>query len=367
MGNALPSVRTSMAGDLLRKISDVKFHPESGQTGLVYSPKTSTNAGRQVFLKREDQQLTFSFKIRGAFNKMAHMKPSTIRHGVIAASAGNHAQGVAISANHFGVPATLVMPVHTPTVKIRGVQRLGAEVLLQGATFQDSYQLADRISKWRKLAFIHPYDDLDVIAGQAQIGVEILAQMPQKPAAVFVPVGGGGLLAGIAAAIKTASPATHVYGVEPASAASMTQAFRAGGPVALEKVGTFCDGAAVTKVGERTFALARKWVDGLITVTTQEICSAIVDVFSDHKTALEPAGALAVAGINKLASQRRGPEGPWVAVASGANVDFATLKDVLRMSGRRAPLEPLGAYLGEENHVSRVYSKKSIRLDRRTA
>ena len=273
-------------------------------------------------------QSVFSFKLRGAYNKMSGLSEAVRMRGVIAASAGNHAQGVALAAQRLGCPAVIVMPVTTPRIKVDAVIALGAEVVIIGDAFDEAYAHAKTLEKKRKLTFVHPYDDPEVIAGQGTIGMEILRQHPRPVHAIFVPVGGGGLIAGIAAYVKRVRPEIRIIGVEPIDADAMTRSLKAGRRATLAHVGLFADGVAVKRVGAETFRLARLYVDEMITVDTDAICAAIKDVFEDTRSILEPAGALSVAGA-KAYAQRTGVKGEaLVAIASGANTNFDRLRFV---------------------------------------
>jgi threonine dehydratase len=273
-------------------------------------------------------QPVFSFKCRGAYNKMVNLPARALARGVIASSAGNHAQGVALAAQKLGCAAVIVMPTTTPKIKFDAVKARGAEVHLHGDTYDEAYAEARRLERSRKLAFVHPYDDPDVIAGQGTIGMEILRQATQPLDAVFVAVGGGGLISGIASYIKRLRPSVKVIGVEPVDADAMARSLKAGRRIVLDHVGLFADGVAVKQVGEETFRLCRELLDGMILVDTDQICAAIKDVFEDTRTILEPAGALAIAGA-KAYVERTGVRGKrLVAVASGANTNFDRLRFV---------------------------------------
>jgi threonine dehydratase len=278
-----------------------------------------------VLLKREDLQPVFSFKLRGAYNKMVRLSATELDRGVIAASAGNHAQGVALAAQKLGCRAVIVMPVTTPEVKVRSVAARGAEVVLHGDTYDEAQSRARQLEAERELTFIHPFDDPDVIAGQGTIAMEILRQVSPPPDAIYVAVGGGGLIAGIASYVKSLWPRVEVIGVEPVDAATMTRSLAAGDRVRLESVGLFADGVAVKQVGEHTFALAQRYVDRMLTVDTDAICAAIKDVFEDTRSILEPAGALAIAGLKADVDARRLSGHTLVAVACGANMNFDRL------------------------------------------
>jgi threonine dehydratase len=314
-----------LASAYLQRILRARVYDVAIESPLDPAPNLSRRLDNQVLLKREDLQPVFSFKLRGAYNKMVGLTAEERARGVIAASAGNHAQGVALAAQKLGCSAVIVMPVTTPEVKVRSVAARGAEVVLHGDTYDEAYAEARRLEGERGLHFIHPFDDPEVIAGQGTIGLEILRQCSEPPDAIYVAVGGGGLIAGIAAYVKSLWPRLQVIGVEPVDADAMTRSLAAGERVRLEQVGLFADGVAVRQVGEQTFALARQYVDAMVTVDTDEICAAIKDVFEDTRSILEPAGALAVAGMKKDV-QRRGLRGrTLVAVACGANMNFDRL------------------------------------------
>ena len=321
-----------MKNDYLERILKARVYDVALETPLEVAPNLSARLGNRVLLKREDMQPVFSFKCRGAYNKMVNLPAAALARGVIASSAGNHAQGVALAAQKLGCSATIVMPSTTPKIKIDAVKARGAEVILHGDTYDEAYAEASRLRRSRRLSFVHPYDDPDVIAGQGTIGMEIVRQSSQPLHAVFVPVGGGGLISGIASYIKRLRPSVKVIGVEPVDADAMARSLKAGRRVALDHVGLFADGVAVKQVGELTFRLCRELVDGMVLVDTDQICAAIKDVFGDTRTVLEPAGALAVAGA-KAYVERTGIRGKrLVAVASGANTNF----DRLRFIAERA-------------------------------
>jgi threonine dehydratase len=321
-----------MKNDYLERILKARVYDVALETPLEVAPNLSARLGNRVLLKREDMQPVFSFKCRGAYNKMVNLPAAALARGVIASSAGNHAQGVALAAQKLGCCATIVMPSTTPKIKIDAVKARGAEVILHGDTYDEAYAEASRLRRSRRLSFVHPYDDPDVIAGQGTIGMEIVRQSSQPLHAVFVPVGGGGLISGIASYIKRLRPSVKVIGVEPVDADAMARSLKAGRRVALDHVGLFADGVAVKQVGELTFRLCRELVDGMVLVDTDQICAAIKDVFGDTRTVLEPAGALAVAGA-KAYVERTGIRGKrLVAVASGANTNF----DRLRFIAERA-------------------------------
>jgi threonine dehydratase len=273
-------------------------------------------------------QQVFSFKLRGAFNKMAHLPPAALRRGVIAASAGNHAQGVALAAQKLGCKATIVMPATTPQIKIQAVAARGARVVLFGDSYDEAFQHSQAIAKREKLTFVHPYDDPDVIAGQGTIGMEILRQHTGPIEAIFVAIGGGGLIAGVAAYVKRLRPEIRIIGVEPSDADAMYRSLKAGHRVRLSQVGLFCDGVAVKQVGEETFRLCRELVDEVLLVDTDAVCAAIKDVFEDTRSILEPAGALGVAGIKQYVAREKIRNRTLVAIACGANMNFDRLRFV---------------------------------------
>ena len=323
-----------MTDPYVERILKARVYDVAIETALDPMPRLSARIGCEVLLKREDQQPVFSFKLRGAYNKIANLSETAARRGVICASAGNHAQGVALAAQRRGVPAVIVMPITTPAIKVEAVRNLGGEVVLHGEIFDGAFEQALKIAAERQLVFVHPFDDPDVIAGQGTIGVEILRQSKGPVDAIFVPVGGGGLIAGIAAYVKYLSPRTKIIGVEPEDAAAMHDSLRAGTRVQLDQVGMFADGVAVKRVGEETFALARKYVDEVLLVGTDEICAAMQDSFEDTRLVPEPSGALAVAGMKRYVA-REGCRGRrFVAISSGANVNF----DRLRYVAERADL-----------------------------
>ena len=317
-----------MPRDYLQKILTAPVYDVASETPLEPAPNLSARLENQILLKREDMQPVFSFKLRGAYNKMVRLTPAQRKRGVIAASAGNHAQGVALSAQRLGCRAVIVMQVTTPRIKIDAVRARGAEVVITGDSYDEAYAHAKILEAKRKLTFVHPYDDADVIAGQGTIGMEILRQHPRPIHAIFVAVGGGGLIGGIGAFVKSVRPEIRVIGVEPVDSDAMTRSLAAGKRVTLPHVGLFADGVAVKRVGEETFRLARAHVDEMLLVDTDEICAAIKDVFEDTRSILEPAGALSVAGA-KAYAEKTGIRGETlVAVASGANINFDRLRFV---------------------------------------
>lgn len=312
----------------IEKILKARVYDVAEETPLDLMSSLSKRLENQVLLKREDLQPVFSFKLRGAYNKIVNLPQQALEKGVIAASAGNHAQGVALSAQKLGTKAVIVMPKTTPAIKVASVRSYGARVVLHGDTYDDAYSHAVELAEQEGLAFIHPYDDPDVIAGQGTVGMEILRQYTGELEAVFVPVGGGGLLAGVAAFIKYLHPQVKMIGVEPEDAPCMHQALQHKRRVKLSQVGIFADGVAVRQAGKEPYRIARKCVDEVILVSTDEICAAIKDIFDDTRSIAEPAGALAVAGIKKYI-EREGISGKTlVAIDSGANMNFDRLRHV---------------------------------------
>ncbi|MER2534897.1 MAG: threonine ammonia-lyase, biosynthetic [Rhizobiaceae bacterium] len=313
--------------DLIRAILSSAVYDVAVETPLDRMGSLSEKLGRPVYLKREDLQPVFSFKLRGAYNKLVALTDAERGKGVICASAGNHAQGLAYSATRMGVRSIIVMPATTPSIKVEAVRRLGGEVIIHGDAFDDARVHALALCEARHLTFVHPYDDLTVIAGQGTIGVEILRQHSDRIAAIYVPIGGGGLAAGIAAYVKFLRPDIRIIGVEPEDAASMKAALAAGRPVPLNEVGIFADGVAVKQAGEHTFAILKDTLDDLVTVSTDEICAAIKDVFEHTRAIAEPAGAVSLAGLRKHQSSLTTP-GAAIAVCSGANINFDRLRHV---------------------------------------
>jgi threonine dehydratase len=302
------------------------------RTPLDRALALSARVGRTLWLKREDLQATHSFKLRGAHNCIRQLSGEQRRRGVVAASAGNHAQGVAMSARELGVAATIFMPVTTPAIKVRAVEALGADIQLVGDDYDTACGRAIAYSNETGGHFIHPFDNAEVIAGQGTLGLEIIAQMEQPPAVIFLPVGGGGLAAGVAAAVKATHPGVRIVGVEPEDAGSMYAALRDGRPVDIGSTGIFADGVAVRRVGDITFDICRQLVDEVITVTVDQVCAAVKSIFEEARAIVEPAGALAVAGALRYAIRERGNEnlaGDWVALLSGANVNFDRLGHIV--------------------------------------
>ncbi|MEX2199662.1 MAG: threonine ammonia-lyase, biosynthetic, partial [Burkholderiales bacterium] len=314
--------------DYLERILRARVYDVAIESPLELAPGLSKRLGNRLLLKREDLQPVFSFKLRGAYNKMVNLSRERLKKGVIAASAGNHAQGVALAAQKLGCRALIVMPVTTPKIKVDAVAARGAKLVLHGDSYDEAYREAMRLKRRHGYSFVHPYDDPDVIAGQGTIGMEILRQSEGPIDAVFVAVGGGGLIGGIAAYLKRLKPGIKVIGVEPDDADAMTRSLKAGRRVKLEHVGLFADGVAVKEVGKETFRLARKLVDEMVLVDTDEICAAIKDVFEDTRVVLEPAGALAIAGAKAWVERHKARGKTLVAVACGANTNFDRLRFV---------------------------------------
>ncbi len=323
-----------MHSDYLERILTARVYDVAQETPLEVAPNLSARLNNKLLLKREDMQSVFSFKLRGAYNKMVKLPPDMLAQGAIAASAGNHAQGVALAARRLGTRAIIVMPVTTPQVKVDAVKARGGEVVLHGDTYDDAYAYARQLEAEKGLTFIHPFDDPDVIAGQGTIGMEILRQYQQPIHAIFVAIGGGGLISGIAAYVKRLRPEIKIIGVEPLDSDAMYQSLKAGHRVRLSQVGLFADGVAVRQVGEETFRLCQKYVDEIILVGTDDTCAAIKDVFEDTRSILEPAGALAIAGAKAYVEREQIQGQTLVAVACGANMNF----DRLRFVAERAEL-----------------------------
>ncbi len=317
-----------VAAEYLRKILSARVYDVARESALQPARSLSRRLGNHVLLKREDQQSVFSFKLRGAYNKMAHLPPEQLKKGVICASAGNHAQGVALGARKLGCRAVIVMPVTTPRVKVDAVQTLGGEVVLHGDSYSDAYVHAVELQKAEGLIFVHPFDDPDVIAGQGTVGMEILRQHQGPLDAVFVAIGGGGLISGVAAYIKAVRPEVKIIGVQTTDSDAMLQSVKAGKRVQLTDVGLFADGTAVKLVGEETFRVARLLVDDYVVVDTDEVCAAIKDVFQDTRSIMEPSGAMGVAGIKQYVARHKLKGQTFVAVTCGANMNFDRLRFV---------------------------------------
>ena len=314
--------------DYLQKILTARVYDVAVESPLEPAKALSRRLHNKVLLKREDQQAVFSFKLRGAYNKMAHLTPEQLKKGVICASAGNHAQGVALGAHRLGTRAVIVMPTTTPQLKIDAVKALGGEVVLQGDSYSDAYTHALTLQKKQGLTFVHPFDDPDVIAGQGTIAMEMLRQHQGPLDAVFVAIGGGGLISGVAAYIKAVRPEVKVIGVQMNDSNAMIQSVRAGKRVQLDDVGLFSDGTAVKLVGEETFRLTRKLVDDYVEVDTDAVCAAIKDVFVDTRSIVEPAGALAVAAIKQYVARHKTKGQTYAAILCGANMNFDRLRFV---------------------------------------
>ncbi len=317
-----------MLCDYLVQILTARVYDVAQETPLDLASNLSVRLNNKLLLKREDMQSVFSFKLRGAYNKMVNLPPDMLAQGVIAASAGNHAQGVALGARHLGTRAIIVMPVTTPQVKVNAVKARGGEVVLHGDTYDDAYAHARQLEAEKGLTFIHPFDDPDVIAGQGTIGMEILRQYQQPIHAIFVAIGGGGLISGVAAYIKRLRPEIKIIGVEPVDADAMNQSLKAGKRVRLSQVGLFADGVAVREVGEETFRLCQEYVDEIILVNTDDTCAAIKDVFEDTRSIVEPAGALAIAGAKAYVEREQIEGQTLIAIACGANMNFDRLRFV---------------------------------------
>jgi len=315
-----------MTDPYIDKILNADVYDVASQTPLTYAPALSDRLGCDVRLKREDLQPIFSFKCRGAYNKMASLSDEERARGVVAASAGNHAQGVALAAQKLGVQATIVMPITTPSIKVDAVKRRGANVVLQGDAFDQASDHANRLVEERGATYLHPFDDPAVIAGQGTVGLEVTRQSSRPADYVFIPCGGGGLLSGMAVFLKHTWPDVKVIGVEPADAACALSARQAGKRVALSEVGLFADGCAVAQVGEETHRIIEQYVDDIVTATTDEMCAAVKDIFDDTRAIAEPAGALAIAGMKTYLSTHQVSDASVVAVLSGANTNFDRLR-----------------------------------------
>ena len=314
--------------DYFNKVLQAKVYEVAKKTPLEKANNLSTTLNNNIYLKREDLQDVFSFKIRGAFNKMRQLPKSLLANGVITSSAGNHAQGVALSALKLNCCATILMPITTPVVKVKAVKNLKAKVILFGDNYDESYKEAVRLSEVNNLCFIHPFDDPEVIAGQGTIAIELEEQISDPPDAIYVAVGGGGLIAGISVYIKKIWPKTKIIGVEPEDADAMTKSLKESKIIELSSVGLFADGVAVKKVGNKTFDICKKNIDEMITVNTDEICAAIKDVFEDTRSILEPAGALSIAGMKKDIFESNYTNKNIIAIACGANMNFERLRFV---------------------------------------
>ncbi len=314
--------------EMIAAINSTRVYEVAEVSALQLGKQLSSKLDNNIYLKREDQQTVFSFKLRGAYNKISSLSATQKQAGIIAASAGNHAQGVALSASKLNIVAQIVMPVTTPGIKVDSVRNWGAEVLLSGDNYDEAYQQAAQIAAATGRTFIHPYDDLKVIAGQGTLGKELLDQASEDLDAIFVPVGGGGLIAGVAAYVKHFSPQTKIIGVEPEEASTLYSAMQADERVVLEQVGIFADGVAVKQIGANTFDIARRCVDEVILVSVDELCAAIKDIFEETRVVSEPAGALSVAGIKKYVQREQVKNQNLVAINSGANINFDRLRHV---------------------------------------
>ena len=314
--------------NLVNKIENAKVYDVAVKSTLDFARTLSKRFSNQIYLKREDQQSVFSFKLRGAYNKIARLSESERRRGVIAASAGNHAQGVALAAKKLAIHATIVMPCTTPSIKVQSVTSMGANAILYGDTYDEAFLHSHELAKNKGLSYVHPYDDEDVIAGQGTVALEILQQTSSDVDAIFIPIGGGGLIAGMASYIKHYRPDIKVIGVEPQDAPTMHAALRARKRVQLATVGIFADGVAVSCVGVKTFEIAKQLIDEVLLVSTDEICAAIKDLFDETRTLFEPAGALALAGIKQYIDREKSTDKLLIAVNSGANMNFDRLRHV---------------------------------------
>ncbi len=309
-----------------------RIYTVAKRTDLDFAPQLSARLNNNIWLKREDQQPVFSYKLRGAYNMIAALSDEERARGVIAASAGNHAQGVALAAQGLNINATIVMPKTTPDIKVSSVRRMQAEVILHGNTYDEAKEHAQQLSQEKQLCFIPPYDHPLVVAGQATVAIELLEQHPTEPDIIFVPVGGGGLIAGIAVHIKQLYPNITIIGVEPDEAPCMHHAIEAGERVVLEKIGIFADGAAVKQAGEENFRIAKELVDDILLVSIDEICAAVKDIFEDTRSIPEPAGALALAGLKQYVANQSIEQKELIAIFSGANVNFDRLRHIAELS-----------------------------------
>ncbi|MBV6749047.1 threonine ammonia-lyase, biosynthetic [Pseudomonas chlororaphis] len=323
-----PATHSHLLGDYVRKILAAPVYDLAIRTPLQVAPALSLALGNQILLKREDLQPTFSFKIRGAYNKLVQLSEAQRRCGVVTASAGNHAQGVALAARTLGIQATIVMPTSTPELKVQGVRSREATAVLYGESFPFALAHALQLAEERGYTFVSPFDDPDVIAGQGTVAMELLNQHPGTLDAIFVPVGGGGLIAGIAAYVKYLRPEVRIIGVESEHSNCLQMALRAGERVVLPKVGTFADGVAVAQIGACGFEVCREYVDEVITVSNDQLCSAIKDIYDDTRSITEPSGALAVAGIKQYVAVHGLRGQTLVAINSGANINFDSLRHV---------------------------------------
>lgn len=351
--NAQNTAAEAIKSTLLAQVYDVAI-----KSPLERAAKLSHAVGADVYLKREDLQPVHSFKLRGAYNKMVRLEPKERAKGVIAASAGNHAQGVALAAKRLGLSALIVMPKTTPPIKIDAVRGYGAEVTLAGDSYTDAYEYSRELTKRTGRTFIHPFDDPEVISGQGTIGQELMEQLPAATH-IFVPVGGGGLIAGVAQFVKAIRPGVKIIGVEPADSNAMQRSLKAGKPISMDHVGIFADGVAVKRVGDHTFALTKLFVDEIITVTTDQICAGIKAVFEDTRSIIEPAGALAAAGLMqyKFAAGSQA-----VAICSGANMTFERLQQIAERTLIGSGKEALFAItMPEQAGALRTFCEKVVK------
>ena len=320
--------------DYLQKALTARVYDVAAETSLDKAPQLSARLNNTLLLKREDMQSVFSFKLRGAYNKMAQLSEAELKRGIVCASAGNHAQGVALAAKRLGAKAYIVMPVTTPRVKIQAVKMRGGEVVLFGDSYDEASAHARDLEKKKKLTFVHPFDDPDVIAGQGTIALELLRQHRGPLHAVFVAIGGGGLAAGVATILKQVRPEVKIIGVEPVDSDAMSRSLKAGRRVKLDHAGLFADGVAVKEVGKETFRLCKKYLDEVICVSNDDICAATKDVFEDTRAVLEPAGALTVAGVKAYVERTKLRSEIMIAISCGANLNF----DRLRYIAERAEI-----------------------------
>ncbi len=321
-----------MLEEYMKMILKARVYDVAKETPLDFTPSLTDKVGNNVWLKREDLQPVFSYKIRGAHNLISSLSDAEKQKGVITASAGNHAQGVALSAKTLGIKSIIVMPKTTPEIKINSVRHFGGEIVLHGNNFDDASEQAHKLAEEKGMVYIPPFDHPLVIAGQGTVGKEILQQHPSTPDIIFVPVGGGGLIAGICAYVKYLSPDVKIIGVESDEAPSLERAMAAGKPVLLDKIGIFADGAAVRQIGEENFRIAKEYVDEVLLVTNNEICAAVKDIFEDTRSIPEPAGALAVAGLKQYVEREQLKEKELVAIFSGANINFDRLRHVAELA-----------------------------------
>ena len=349
-----PKQRKKILDKYLKMILTSRVYEVAKESNLDFAPNISRRLGKKIFLKREDQQNTFSFKIRGAFNKMSSLTNEQKSQGVIAASAGNHAQGVSLAAKKLGIDAVIVMPNTTPTVKVEAVRQLGSKIILFGDSYTDAFEKAKEIGLEKKLSFIHPFDDSAVIAGQGTIGMELLRQAKEPIDKIFVGVGGGGLISGVGAYVKAIRPEVKIIGVQMEDSSAMAQSVRLGRRIKLKEVGIFSDGTAVKQVGNETFKLTKLVVDDFCLVSVDEVCAAIKDIFEDTRTIQEPAGALALAGLKKYVSSKNGVKNSnnLVAITCGANINFDRLRVIAERSELGKKKEALFAIVLPEKRGS---------------